>query len=368
MIRCLGLLVVLALAGLLQACKNESNFDSQVRLSDKSATPESMALFAKLELLSKKGSMLGHQDAVAYGIGWESSDFRSDINDVCGDFPAVFGWDLGHIGDSVNIDGVPFERMLYWARIVHQKGGINTYSWHARNMHTDASSWDLQTNIPDLLPGGEKHEHFLHKLDLLADFFNALTDSDGKLIPVVFRPYHEMNGHWFWWGTKSCTADEYKNLFRFTVDYLRENKQVHQVMYSYSPDVYETAAEYLEFYPGDNYVDIFGVDDYKGIRSRETVDKTINRLSIISKLSSEKNKLFTLSETGFETLSDSLWFSEVLLPVITSGKLQTKPLWVLLWRNARTDHFYAPYPGHSSVADFITFKNHPLTLFLNDIQ
>ncbi|MGD9991669.1 MAG: glycoside hydrolase family 26 protein [Salinivirgaceae bacterium] len=368
MIRCLGLVVVLALAGLLQACNNESNFGSQVRHSDKSASPESLALFAKLELLSQKGSMLGHQDALAYGIGWVGSDFRSDINDVCGDFPAVFGWDLGHIGDSANIDGVSFQQMLNWAKVVHQKGGINTYSWHTRNLHTGEGSWDLQTNIPDLLPGGEKHDLFLQKLDQLADFFNALIDTEGKLIPVVFRPYHEMNGHWFWWGTKTCTAEEYKNLFRFTVDYFREKKQMHQLLYSYSPDVYETATEYLEFYPGDDYVDILGVDDYKGIKSRETLDKTINRLSIISKLASEKNKLYTLSETGFETLSDSLWFTEVLLPVIADSELQIKPLWVLLWRNARTDHFYAPYPGHSSAPDFIAFKNNPLTLFLNDIQ
>ena len=54
-------------------------------------------------------------DTLAYGMGWKGEEFRTDINDVLGDHPTVFGWDLGHLGDEENIDGVPFEDMKLWA-------------------------------------------------------------------------------------------------------------------------------------------------------------------------------------------------------------------------------------------------------------
>ncbi len=131
------------------------------------------ALFSNLQELSGNHVLVGHQDALAYGMGWKGEDFRTDINDVLGDHPAVFGWDLGHMGDEENIDGVPFEDMKRWAIAVYEKGGVNTFSWHMRNYAISGSSWDKDSCVSACLPGGEKHELYLERLDQAADSFPA---------------------------------------------------------------------------------------------------------------------------------------------------------------------------------------------------
>ncbi len=365
MIRSLGLVLVLATAGLLLTCVHKNN---ESWVSDKLASPEAIHLMKRIQSLSKKGIMFGHQDALAYGIGWKADTFRADIHDVSGDFPAVFGWDLGHITDSVNIDSVSFSRMKQWAMEVHRRGGINTYSWHERNIATGGNTWDITPSIDQILPGGSKHETFCQRLDLLADFFNSLKTPEGKLIPVVFRPFHEMNGGWFWWGIKSCTPEQYQALFQFTVNYLRNEKNLHQLIYVYSPNDFESREDYLKWYPGDSYVDILGVDDYYNFHSPEGISEVKRQVKILSELSLEKSKPIAISETGYETLSDTVWFTQTLLKAITDDSIPTSIAWVMVWRNGRADHFYAPYLGHPSVNDFIKFKNHPQTLFLSDLD
>ena len=368
MIRSLGLVMVLATANLLLSCAHKNNTSLESTVSDKLALPEAKELMNRITSQAKKGVMLGHQDALAYGIGWKEDVFRTDINDASGDYPAVFGWDLGHIADTVNIDSVSFSKMTQWATEVYRRGGINTYSWHERNIATGGNSWDITPAIDQLLPGGQKHEAFCQILDLLADFFNSLKTPEGKPMPVVFRPFHEMNGGWFWWGIKSCSAEQYQALYQFTVNYLRNEKNLHQLLYVYSPDVFSSREDYLTWYPGDAYVDILGVDDYKNLHSPAGFEQARQQIGILQELSKEKSKPFIISETGYETLSDSLWFTKTLLPAITSDSTPTGIAWVLLWRNGRPDHFYAPYPGHACVNDFIQFKNHPQTLFLSDLD
>lgn len=341
---------------------------STMKLSDKNATDAAQTLYNNLYQLSKNKFLVGHQDALAYGVKWKGDAFRSDINDVCGEFPAIFGWDLGHIADPANIDSVPFADMKNWAIEAYKKGGINTYGWHALNFCTGGSSWDVTPCVNDILPAGKLHNKYLQKLDMVANFFAELKDDNGNTIPVMFRPFHEMNGGWFWWGAESCTPEEYKELWQFTVDYLRNQKKLHNIIYIYSTDVFSTADEYLTFYPGDEYVDVLGYDDYKGLRSIETTNQSVKMLEILSDLATEKSKLYTISETGYETLSDSTWFTKVLLPTIKTNKKTQGIAYVLLWRNGRPDHFYAPYPGHKSANDFITFKKDPMSLFLSEIE
>lgn len=340
----------------------------QTTLSDKDASPLAKSLYSQLTECSTDHVLLGHQDALAYGMGWKGAEFRSDINDVLGDFPAVFGWDLGHIGDMINIDSVPFNDMQKWARAVHEKGGINTYSWHMRNYAIHGSSWDLDSCVEACLPGGNVHKLYVQKLDLAADFFSGLKTGEGELIPVVFRPFHEMNGSWFWWGKGNCSTEQYKELFRFTIDYLREKKEMHQLIIAYSPDKFFTAEQYMEFYPGDRYVDVMALDDYQGFQSKESSKQTVKRLEIIDSLSTKHKKLMAVSETGLETIPNEKWFTEVVLPTLNANASTRRTAWILFWRNGRSDHFYAPYPGHKSAPDFIEFMNHELMLSLSEIS
>lgn len=337
------------------------------KLSDSLASQEATNLYNNLAGLSGKAVLVGHQDALAYGIGWADEAFRSDINDVCGDFPAIFGWDLGHIGEENNIDGVPFARMQQWAVDAYNKGGINTYSWHIDNLASGGNAWDTSPCVNKILPGGEQHDTFLLKLDLVAEFFSSLKNENGDMIPLIFRPWHEMNGGWFWWGSKSCTPDEYRDLYQFTVDYLRNVKNLHNIIYAYSPDVFGSAEEYLAFYPGDEYVDVLGVDDYRYMKSKQELPQTIAMLEILDKLAAERSKLFAITETGLETIPDPEWFTGVVLQALSANASTVRTSWILFWRNGRPDHFYAPYPGHSSAADFIKFKDDSLTFFLSEI-
>ena len=326
-----------------------------------------VALFKHLNDLSGKHVMVGHQDALAYGMGWKGEEFRTDINDVLGDHPAVFGWDLGHLGDTENIDGVPFEDMKQWAIAAYEKGGISTFSWHMRNYAISGSSWDRDSCVEACLPGGAVHELYLEKLNLAADFFSSLKTANGELIPVVFRPFHEMTGSWFWWGKGNCSAEQYTELFRFTIDYLRNKHKLHQLIIVYSPDKFLTAEEYMDYYPGDDYVDVMALDDYQGFRSKESSMQTVNRLVIMDSLSTSHHKLMAVSETGLETIPNEKWFTEVVLPTLNANASTRRAAWILFWRNGRPDHFYAPYPGHASAPDFVEFMNHKLMLSLSEL-
>jgi mannan endo-1,4-beta-mannosidase len=336
-------------------------------LSDPDATPLAAVLFANLAEVAREHVLLGHQDALAYGMGWAGDTFRTDINDVLGDHPAVFGWDLGHMGDERNIDGVPFSGMKAWARAVYDRGGVNTYSWHMRNYAVTGTAWDTDPCVEACLPGGTMEELYREKLDQAADFFSSLRTETGELIPVLFRPFHEMTGGWFWWGNGNCSAGQYKDLFRYTVDYLRKEKGMHQLIMVYSTDVFSSAAEYMQFYPGDGYVDVMAFDDYHSVVSPESIGPAIRMLEILDSLSAAHGKLMAISETGQETIPNDRWFTKIVLPILNASPSTRKAAWVLFWRNGRPDHFYAPYPGHPAAADFRVFMDDPLMLSLSEL-
>lgn len=324
-------------------------------------------LYHNLQALSAAYVLLGHQDALAYGMGWKGEEFRTDIHDVLGDHPAVFGWDLGHMGDSLNLDGVSFADMKQWAMKVYERGGINTYSWHMRNYAVSGTSWDRDSCVEACLPGGRVHELYMEKLDQAADFFSGLRNENGEMIPVIFRPFHEMTGSWFWWGKGNCSPEQYKELFRFTIDYLRNEKGLHQLIIAYSSDRFTTAEAYMDFYPGDDYVDVMAFDDYHGLASRDRTPGTIHMLEILDSLSTQHGKLLAISETGLETIPNERWFTEVVLHTLNASESTRKAAWILFWRNGRPDHFYAPHPGHPAVPDFIQFMDHELMLSLSEL-
>jgi len=363
-LRTLGILGFLIM---IFGCKPGPEKTYPTSLSDPDASQMAKVLFNKLYDLSKEHVLLGHQDALAYGMGWKGEEFRTDINDVLGDHPAVFGWDLGHMGDEQNIDGVPFKDMQKWAIAVYEKGGVNTYSWHMRNYAIAGTSWDKDSCVEACLPGGEVHELYLERLDQAAEFFSGLRTENGDLIPVIFRPFHEMTGGWFWWGHGNCSAEQYKELFRFTIDYLRKEKGLRQLIIAYSSDRFKTTEEYMDFYPGDDYVDVMAFDDYHGLASKERTPGTIHMLELLDSLSTQHQKLMAISETGLETIPDEKWFTDVVLHTLNTNESTRKAAWILFWRNGRPDHFYAPHPGHPVVPDFIEFMNNDLMLSLSEL-
>ena len=338
-----------------------------IHVTDDNATYETKALYYNLKKLVSKKILFGHQDATAYGIGWKNEDLRSDVNDVCGSYPAIYGWELSGIGGAMNIDSVNFDRIKFWVKSAFERGGINTFSWHMNNPVSYGNAWDTTHAVQDILPGGSKHEYFIKQLDLVADFFRDLKSKKGTLIPVFFRPFHENNGSWFWWGAKYCSSEQYKDLYRFTVKYLKETRNVHNLLYVYAPDIFNTSDVYLERYPGNEYVDVLGFDDYYDFQKAETTPNVVKQLEIVVKLANENDKLAAFTETGSEAIKDNNWFTESLLNPIKTDSLARQISWIMVWRNANKKHHFAPYPGHASVRDFIKFENDPITGFEDDL-
>lgn len=317
--------------------------------------------------IANESILFGHQDDLAYGLGWKSIKGESDVKRVAGDYPALFGWELGSIGDSTNLDGVPFDSIAVYIKRVYEMGGVNTISWHARNPITENNSWNTdKIDVASLLPRGENHHLLNAKLDLIATFISKLTSNDGKLIPIIFRPWHEMYGDWFWWGARTCSKDDYKKLFRYTVRYLREEKKLNNLLIAFSPDAGTFSLEkYLSRYPGDNYVDILGLDNY-GDFTINRLDKIVQKISIVVDLACEKGKIAAFTETGCDKLSIPNWYTTNLLQVLKANEKTRSIAYVMVWRNRDEDHFYVPSQNHEQANDFRLFVNDELVFLLND--
>lgn len=345
---------------------------------DKDATRKTKALQDNLKRISAHGIMFGHQEDLAYGVGWNNSPGRSDVKEVCGDYPAVHGWDIGKEDTPNNIDFVAFDNIRQWIIDVYKRGGINTLSWHVDNTTTGGNAWDTVRTVKHILPGGKDHEKFKARLDRIADFMLSCK-VDGEFVPLIFRPYHEHNGGWFWWGKGNCTEAEYIALWRFTVDYLKNTRNLHHLLYSFSPDrsrldTNNLKGSYLYGYPGDAYVDMLGYDNYLDVgiswntKTKEAQSADfIAGLSMLSSLAKEKDKSAALTETGLEGVTNPKWFTEVILNPIKSNP-SIRLAYLCLWRNANTKHHYGPYPGHASADDFNVFYQDALTLFEKDIR
>lgn len=331
-------------------------------------TERTEALCKNLYTIAEKGVMFGHQDDTFYGVNWKYETGRSDVRDVCGKYPAVYGYELGDIelGRDKNLDEVPFDLMRQHIKEAYERGAINTISWHANNPITGGNAWDTSdsTVVRRILQDSATNKMFKTWLDKLASFMLSLRSDDGELIPILFRPYHEHTGRWFWWGAGSSSAKDYIELWHFTADYLRTERGVNNMIYVYSPDYVLSEEHYMECYPGDDYVDVLGIDAYhKEAAFGELLPK---QLSIMTKIANDRQKPAVISETGYEGVSDPSWWTNVLLPAMKEYKVA----YVLLWRNAhdRPGHYFAPYPGQVSEQDFIKFEQDEKTLFESDIN
>ncbi|NDW13697.1 beta-mannosidase [Bacteroides sp. 214] len=360
-------IVISLFSVLLSSCGGGSKKETVTEKTKR--TPETEALLVSLKQMPGYGIMFGQHDAPVYGIGWQGDENRSDVKSVCGDYPAVMSFDLGHIelGKENNLDNVSFDRIRREIIAQYNRGGVITISWHVDNPATGGNSWDVSdsTTVASLLFDGMNHVKLLRWLDCVANFMNSLQTEEGVKVPVIFRPWHEHTGSWFWWGEQLCTTADYKALWRLTYDYLCE-KGVDNLLYAYSPGVEPGSVdEYLARYPGDDIVDLVGFDCYV-YNENDYLRQMTTMLKIVTEVATQHNKAMAVTETGYETIPDSVWWTQTLLPLLTDYPVS----YVLVWRNAynRDNHYYAPYPGHMSEADFVTFYENPRTLFLTDVQ
>lgn len=342
---------------------------------DPKASKETVALFQNLVRLSDDHVLFGHQHATEYGHGWQGDANRSDVKSVCGSHPAVIGVDFsGFSGRPEAVVKKAKEEVRKNVIDTYNRGGVTTAAWHFVNPVSKGEFyWVDSVSLPAvkyIIPGGEAHKKYTAILDSIGAWAKSVKGPKGELVPMIFRPFHEFDGAWFWWGKPHCTREEFIALWRFTVSYLRDSLQVHNFIYAFSPDNnFLTEAEYLDRYPGDEWVDMLGIDNYGDMgRDRYAPDVAAKKLKIISDYAEKKGKLAAFTETGLESIPNGTWWTDVLLKVMKASK--AKLSYVLVWRNDTTSptHYYAPYPGQVSVPDFLTFYNDPYTLFEKDLH
>ena len=341
-------------------------------LVDKNATAETKALYANLWKIAEDGFMFGHHDDLWYGRYWYNEPGMSDTKSVCGDYPGVFSVDFGAIMDNryQSEENAIRRRVIIEA---YNRGEVITACCHLNNPLTGGDSWDNSRNdvVRSILTEGNATRiKYLQWLDRCAEFANNLRGADGKLIPVIFRPYHEHTQTWSWWGSKCTTEDEFIRFWKFTVEYLRDTKGVRNFIYAISPQMDEdygsAVRDRLIFrWPGDNYVDFLGMDCYH--YNWKSAFKS--NLIAMSALSKEKKKPCGVTETGPEGFD---WRDYWTNHILESAKGQRFSM-IVMWRNKYVGsneadrHFYSVYPGHESEDDFRTMYDDPSTFFSKDL-
>lgn len=350
---------------------DDNKVTSELSLSDKNATELTKALYSNLWAIQEKGFMFGHHDDLMYGRYWYNEQGRSDTKDVCGDYPAVYSLDFAELTDdrmssSTEANSIRMRCM----KEAYDRGMVIIAAWHVNNPLTGGDSWDNSSKevaAQILTEGSDANLKFKSWLNNLADLAHNIKGSDGNLIPVIFRPFHEHTESWSWWGSTCTTAEEYIALWKYTITYLRDTKGVHNFIYAISPqmDKAKTEDDFYYRWPGDDWVDFVGMDCYQGINNSVFV----NNLKAISVVSNKKHKPCGVTETGVEGFKATDYWTVNIHAPLTGRRVSM----VVTWRNKYVasnesdKHYYSVYKGHPSEADFVKMYNKDNTFFCEDL-
>lgn len=369
-------------------------------LTDKNATENTKKLYSYLQNVISDGKVIfGHQNANWIHV---SKTTDSDVRELTGVLPKLVGIDtlaLSGYESTLESPEKAMEYSLEVAKKAYSEGAILTLSSHAPNFsskniqfsngkydftRTDFMDTKDKSNecVKNILSEGKLREKYLAYLDLVVEFASELAKDD---IPLIFRPWHENNGEWFWWGS-DVEKNLYISLFKDTRAYL-ENKNIHNLIYVYSPNgPFSSAEEYMERYPGDDVIDIMAFDYYDDYHFEEPFRNTFfiemeESCKIIETLSKEHNKIPAISECGVRVAKDKeekdlngflsennpmtghKWFQK-----IGEIAIEHKMPYFLVWGNFESNNHYLPYKKadgtfHDMTPDFLDFYNWEKSIF-----
>lgn len=352
--------------------------DVKNRAVDKQMTNETAILLHSIHQLQGKGTMLGQHDGV-----WmeEGKKITGHIHNLSGRLPAIASYDFMFITNVNNTEGSWYRIREHEIReriiAANREGIFITMCWHYNDPYTQKTFYTKELpneelkmkSFKSILPGGENYERYKKDLRKIAEFSNTLRDDNGKLIPFIFRPFHEFDGEWFWWGAAYNEPEEFKTVWQFTVHYLRDTLNVHNMLYAFSPDIkFESREDYLLRYPGDDYVDILGFDDYEDFKyDKQRTEEARKRIRIMGTLAKEKNKPCALTEVGYFIKKDNpekidIQRMEYLLETISD--MQEYLSYAIFWGNGG-GVYCIPVQGDSGNKEFKSFLDQPFIL-LND--
>ena len=177
----------------------------------------------------------------------------AEIHNQTGHWPAIFGADYAGRG-GIRIQEPDKAAIEYW-----RQGGLVTISAHLYDPTLTNGAFgglrDKNVDLNTLLaPDTAAHARWMHELDQIAD---GLLELKTNGVVVLWRPFHEMNGDWFWWDGKD--PETFKKLWRQEFDYFTTTKGLNNLLWVYAPNHGTNTAVY---YPGDRYVDLVGLDAY----------------------------------------------------------------------------------------------------------
>lgn len=347
----------------------------QISIFDPDATQQAKDLFDYLKNYThSKKILFGQQQATVNGVTLtpreENGGTQSDVRKLTGRNPAVIGWDVGVInGDRKK----GLQAIAKSMNAFHKEGGIVVISAHPNNFVTGGDYSDTKGDaVKNILPGGSANTKYNQWLDSIVDLSKELKDQNGHLYAAIYRVFHEQTGAWFWWGNGSTSTDQYIALYRYTVDYFRDHG-VHNFLYAYTPggNLSEDRARYMKTYPGDGYVDVFGVDNYDTGAQQGTqswFDGVNKDLHTVVNVAEEKGKIPVFAEFGIHLKQDPKqnncddWYTK-LLNSIESDPVARKIAYMQTWTNfGFPDNVYVPYKGYGDQAiinDFTKYIKDP---------
>lgn len=186
--------------------------------------------------------------------------------------------------------------------------GIVTIMWHWRDpsfvsdeFYTERTSFDV-SKISD--QNSTEYKAIIRDIDIIASYLKQLQDAD---IPILWRPLHEASGKWFWWGAKG--SEYYKKIWTLLYDRFTNYHRLNNLIWVWTSD---SANDATDWYPGENYVDIIGMDIYPGENQHGSQYISFNKVKEMF----EGKKLLALSECGsipaienmFEYGDTWIWF------------------------------------------------------------
>ncbi len=228
------------------------------------ASEEAVALLEYIYSISGKHTMSGQHCAPLVGSTRLSVVHRT----TGGHYPALFGQDFGFSYPGY-WDGINYrQRIVDEAIRRHEEGFVITIMWHAVPPTQDepvAFRESIQGKLTDaewqelVTPGTALNERWQSQVDVIAWFLKQLEYAK---VPVLWRPYHEMNGAWFWWGKKEGD-DGYKKLWQMMFDRFVNFHGLDNLIWVYNTNEFKEGVDpHGTYYPGDEYVDILATDVY----------------------------------------------------------------------------------------------------------
>lgn len=259
---------------------------------NKNATQKAKDLLAYLEEISGKAIITGQHTQT---VPMEEVSY---IKDITGKEPKLRGFELLAYSPNINyqdaskacLDEVyenrdTLETAIQWAK---KSDGIVTFSfhWYSPLGGRDKSFYAENTDFDPakvLIEDSPERKAFYHDIDVMAEHLKKVQDAD---IPVLWRPFHESDGEWFWWGRKGPKVA--CELYRLMYDYYVNTWHLDNLLWVWN-------CRLPEGYPGDEYVDIVSVDIYLPEYAKTDYQKEYEELIAAT----SENKVAALAEVGY---------------------------------------------------------------------